>query len=916
MALISFSTPSLVSGVSQQPDPLRFSTQAEKQENAYSSIVDGLCKRQPTNHLAQMVSGSNFDSCKVHPINRDTSERYLVLYRQNEIKVWDIVNGVERNVQAPGGGSADFSYINQLDVSRLKSLTVADTTFVCNPDTEVAMSASVSAAASPGGLIFVKAGNYKTDYFVSWAFKNSGGSILAGSTLVTTWDGNTSGNSKNIHRIGPFPLSGNPTGTYSVDVLEDTASITGVSSGSITASDFASAIQAINGVTATTFTGSGGYYVRVTGSFNGLDTRVSNLTKPAASIATIAEEQGHTEATEDSIETSDIAARIATEMFATLSASPGGASAYINSVGAYNSSTVFIDAKYELVYLEVSDGQGDTSMFGACKKVARVTDLPVKCVDGFRIKIEGDPEQGEDDYYAEFEASGDLIASPAFGSGVWKECIGPNLPYEFDASTMPHKLVRKFSGATPYFEFGPVDWVDRAVGDDLTNAEPSFVGLTINDIFLFRGRMGFLSDDNVILSEAGNFENFWRTTTTILAESDRIDIGVSHPQVSILHSAVQWNEKLIVFSDQNQFLLEGDPYLTPQTAQVSTITSYENISSTRPVGNGRSVAFPYKQGDYSGVRELYQAAQDVYDADDTTQPVPTYLAGNIVEMASSTVDGVLVCLTEGERSSLYIFKYYYSGQDRAQAAWSKFTFGSDAQIRSVAFIDTTLYLVVVRDQGLYLESLEFGPNLQDPDSEFVVRLDRRVADNSTGVSASYSPGNDWTTITLPYNVAAGRTYKVVRRATAAGGEAGQSFTIAETPSGSNIKVSGDITSEPFWVGEQYIMDYQFSAPRIREAVNTPGGRGTVTTGRQQIKAGHIVYDTSRYFQLDVTPEGRSTSTVSFTKGLPDSGSFRFPIRSKNDQVTVRVHNNSHLPSNIISIEWEADYNTVNSRYRG
>ena len=914
MALISFSTPSLVSGVSQQPDPLRFSTQAEKQENAYSSIVDGLCKRQPTNHLAQMVSGSTFDSCKVHAINRDTSERYLVLYRQNEIKVWDIVNGVERTVQGPGGAPVDFSYINQLDVSRLKSLTVADTTFLCNPDTEVAMSASVSAAASPGGLIFVKAGNYKTDYYVQWVFKNSSGGLLSGSNIVTTWDGNTSGNSKNIHRIGPFPLSGASTGTYSVDVLGDTVSFTSSSSnGSFIATQWASLINARNGVSATTFTGSGGYYIRITGSFNGLDTRVSNLVKPGGT-ATIAEEQAHTEPTEDSIETSDIAARISSEIFNTLSGSPGGASAYINSIGAYNSSTVFIDAKYELVNLEVSDGQGDTSMFGACKKVSRVTDLPTKCKDGFRIKIEGDPEQGEDDYYAEFEIAAGSLGD--FGRGVWKECIGPGLSYEFDASTMPHKLVRTFSGATPVFEFGPVDWADRAVGDDLTNPEPSFVGLTINDIFLFRGRMGFLSDDNVILSEAGNFENFWRTTTTILAESDRIDIGVSHPKVSILHSAVQWNEKLIMFSDQTQFILEGDPYLTPQTAQVSTITSYENISSTRPVGNGRAIAFPYKQGDYSGVRELYQAAQDVYDAEDTTQPVPSYLVGDIVEMAASTVDGVLVCLTGGERSSLFVFKYYYSGQERAQSAWSKYTFGSDAEIRSVAFIDTTLYLVVVRDQGLFLESLEFGSNIQDPDSEFVVRLDRRVSDASSGVSSSYSPGSGWTTITLPYNVAAGRTYKVVRRATVAGGEAGEEFTVVSTPSGSNIKVSGDITSEPFWVGEQYTMEYQFSAPRIREAVNTPGGRGTVTTGRQQIKAGHIVYDTSRAFDVEVTPEGRSTETVSFSESSLDDGDFRFPIRSRNDQVTIKVLNSTHLPSNIISIEWEADYNTVNSRYRG
>ena len=915
MALVSFSTPSLVSGVSQQPDPLRFSTQAEKQENAYSSIVDGLCKRQPTNHLAQMVSGSTFDSCKVHPINRDSAERYLVLYRQNEIKVWDIVNGVERNVQAPGGGAADFSYINQLDLSRLRSLTVADTTFVCNPDQEVSLASATSDPLAKGALTFIKAGNYNTDYRIDVGLYVDASQLSSfpATVEVATWDGNNSGNSKNIWRIQASGTTTNlKAGTYSVDFLGDTVSYTAASNTTVFTifNALTSSLNSLNGIDASYSVNT----ITVTGEHRGLDIRAGNLSNPTTGTGntinwSLTEVQSETTVTTDSIQTTDIAFALAQKLLAV-----NNITNYIDDISTYNSSVIHINATYGVAYLNVTDGQGNTTIFGANNKVTRISELPTTAPGGFKIEIEGDPDAGEDNYYAVFEV--DNPVQDQFGEGVWKEAVGPSINTNILDSSMPHKLVRKFSGSTPYFEFGPVSYVAREVGDDNTNAVPSFVGQGINDIFLFRGRFGILTDDNVVLSEAGNFENFFRTTTTILAESDRIDIGVSHPQVSILHSAVQWNEKLIMFSDQNQFILEGEPYLTPQTAQVSTVTSYENIASTRPVSNGRSIAFPYKQGEYSGVRDLYQAAQDVYDAEDTTQPVPSYLLGEIVEMASSTVDGVLACLTDGDRSSLYIFKYYYNGQERAQAAWSRFTFGSGTDIRSVAFIDTTLYLVVVRDQGLFLESLEFGSNIEDPDSEFVVRLDRRVSDASSGVSSSYSPGNDWTTITLPYNVEAGRTYKVVRRATALGGEAGEEFTVVETPSGSNIKVSGDITSEPFWVGEQYTMEYQFSAPRIREAVNTPGGRGTVTTGRQQIKAGHIVYDTSRAFDVEVTPEGRSADTVSFSASSLDDGDFRFPIRSRNDQVAIKVLNSTHLPSNIISIEWEADYNTVNRRYRG
>ncbi len=57
MALVSRTIPNLVQGVSQQPEVLRLSSQANVQENGFSSVVEGLKKRPPTNHLAKL-SGS------------------------------------------------------------------------------------------------------------------------------------------------------------------------------------------------------------------------------------------------------------------------------------------------------------------------------------------------------------------------------------------------------------------------------------------------------------------------------------------------------------------------------------------------------------------------------------------------------------------------------------------------------------------------------------------------------------------------------------------------------------------------------------------------------------------------------------------------------------------------------------------
>ena len=55
MPLVNTSVPNLVQGVSQQPDTARYDGQCEEQENALSSVVDGLTKRPSTRHIAKLL---------------------------------------------------------------------------------------------------------------------------------------------------------------------------------------------------------------------------------------------------------------------------------------------------------------------------------------------------------------------------------------------------------------------------------------------------------------------------------------------------------------------------------------------------------------------------------------------------------------------------------------------------------------------------------------------------------------------------------------------------------------------------------------------------------------------------------------------------------------------------------------------
>ena len=98
MPLISRNISNLIGGVSQQPEVLRLENQATTQDNGFSGVVEGLKKRPPTNYVAK-ISSSSLSNAFIHTINRDASERYIVVITNGAITVHDI-DGTAKTVVA------------------------------------------------------------------------------------------------------------------------------------------------------------------------------------------------------------------------------------------------------------------------------------------------------------------------------------------------------------------------------------------------------------------------------------------------------------------------------------------------------------------------------------------------------------------------------------------------------------------------------------------------------------------------------------------------------------------------------------------------------------------------------------------------------------------------------------------------
>ena len=101
MPLINTALPNLIGGVSQQPDVTRFDGQCEEQENALSSVVDGLSKRPYTKHVAELIDTAISDNSFIHFIDRNETERYVYIQDGQDVHIFNTITGERCVVGTP-----------------------------------------------------------------------------------------------------------------------------------------------------------------------------------------------------------------------------------------------------------------------------------------------------------------------------------------------------------------------------------------------------------------------------------------------------------------------------------------------------------------------------------------------------------------------------------------------------------------------------------------------------------------------------------------------------------------------------------------------------------------------------------------------------------------------------------------------
>jgi hypothetical protein len=367
-----------------------------------------------------------------------------------------------------------------------------------------------------------------------------------------------------------------------------------------------------------------------------------------------------------------------------------------------------------LVYTDMGSAVSHSggSLDGSVQSFEKLTD--VSASEGEVWEVTGNDTNHFDNYYVQKQSG-----------ALWLETIAPNIPYQLEASLMPHRLVRIAENS---FVFAPIEWGERTCGDDASAPVPSFIGKRITNIFFFRNRLGFLSNDNVVLSAASDYYRLFPQTALDVLDDDPIDLAASVKEVSTLHSVAGFNKQLLILGSPQQFSLgSGDnSLLTPATAALDGTTRFAVQPNCEPVSMGSSVYFANPREQHITIREyLVQENTLMEDAADITAHCPDYIpTGDITMCGISSMD-MLFVHSSGDPNALYVYKFYWVGNEKAQSAWHRWTF--DDAVLSIAVMDEALYIIFDGNETKLEKILVEA--IHDGNLDFRCHLDHKVQMN-------------------------------------------------------------------------------------------------------------------------------------------------------------------------------------------
>jgi len=899
MAAVTQTVPNFLGGVSNQPDDKKLPGQVKQAINAYPDPTFGLQKRPGFKFLAQLKEdggsawdNNDLDNAKWFYYNRDADERYIgcivghATPATAAIHVWNAIDltkctvdhdGTLFRITGDGTGNGTNATLTGLATTTSGSgsgLTV-DVTIAGGVCTAIKVNAEGNTNYNVGDTVTISK------------------SLIPGSGAGSKIDADVTCTIRAREVIGSY-LNSIVATDYDFLTIRDTSIVTNKT-------------KVITTQTAPAYTANTKATLRIhLVEYSAEYTVIINPSGASPTTVTVDTKAGDT-APNDASTTNFLKA---TDILNALKTGIDGITDIsCDVVGTCIEISVDDGSDITFTLDKVFGGKGGESMTGYQDRVDGVSLLSAESTHGRTVEIIN-TASASDSYYAKFVANNEVD-----GPGVWEETIGPGVSLGLNKDTMPHRL---YNSDKNEFIFSPIDYVDRQVGDELTNEHPMFASTqdkTIQQAFYYNNRLGFLTDDNVEMSKSGEFFDFYMTTAQTAVDSDPIGISCSSIRPATLHGIIPTAQGLLLFSQNQQFLMfstEGN--LTPSTALIRGLSNYKMNPDIDPVDVGTAINFVSKTHDTAGFTRVFgmlpQGAGQAPRVVDIGRVVAEYIPATITNMAGSPQNS-FIAMYGTTLDKIWFYRTYSDGETDLIQTW--FNWQAPGNVHFVETDSDTMYSVIKTGTGgaarynLVSATLTQTPEEAiivtaegqqvNPHMDFYTAADNGLAggsnkkvvyDTAGDFSKCYIPYSDVTTLT-PVIVIAGNATSNFSGTTESG------FTITPTRAsdgdGTYFKVPGkDLSAQAANVYVGYKYNYDITLPKLyfRQDARNEGKLADFTAALTVARCKFSIGQSS-VVGFKLQRKGVQAATESFTgDGSTTAFSPSFSVKDKAD-IIVKVN---------------------------
>jgi len=460
---------------------------------------------------------------------------------------------------------------------------------------------------------------------------------------------------------------------------------------------------------------------------------------------------------------------------------------------------------------------------------------------------------------------------------------------QFNLSTMPVKMTR--TTLSPLvFDVAVGGWKPRMSGNSQSAPPPTMFtrGYPIVDISLFRDRIGVAAGEGVLLSQAGDYDNFWPDDAANIVDSDPIEVSPNSSKLSIIQRIIATGKSMLILAQGGQQLeLSSADALTPTSVSL-TPSSAKLSYDVRPVQIGPTVYF-------AGPVPTGAAVYEYFRSDDSTVPetagdVTAHVQGlfSSCRTIAGEVSTRTILLLPAAGGTLFVYRSFFLGAQKRQSAWTNLTLTPTVRVCDIAVIGNRFRLLVETATSQYTIQT-WQP---DPESAPAGHGEPVVLDNLVALGA-WTWGGVNSTQTLPSSLADTTLNTVVV-------PSGTAY--AATVSGTTITVASvNMTAfaATHYAGRGFTATIDLSRPYVRDQDGTPDAGSTT-----MFKAVKVTLQTSGFALISTVKFGSvpQTTTFSAAAGFTSSTERQHWAIGNTSEALVRISSNQPRAMTISSLD--------------